>query len=127
MGTMVESINLWPGPSVCMTAEIIAVVGRQRAGLQTASFPSPADFAPNESSLSSRKAQPDYVFTTRKLCKKPGQEATGLDDPSAPAPDLVSLATTCIGTMPAVVGTPSPSLTPSGESVFCPRRPTRGS
>jgi hypothetical protein len=35
--------------------------------------------------------------------KKPGQEATGLEDPSALAPVLVSLATTCIGRMPAVV------------------------
>jgi hypothetical protein len=35
---MVESINLWSGPSVCITADIIAVVGCQRAGLRTASF-----------------------------------------------------------------------------------------
>jgi len=124
-GTMVESINLWPGPSVCMTAEIIAVVGCQRAGLHTARLPSPADFAPNESSRRSRKAQPDRVFTTRKLCKKPGQEATRLDDSSEPADALVSLATTCIGTIPAVVVTPSPSLTPSGESAFCPPSPCR--
>src|ERR1700674_3107970 len=58
---MVESINLWPGPSVCMTAEIIAVVGCQRAGLHTAWLPSPAH-----------------------LGQKPGQEATALDDSSRP-------------------------------------------
>jgi hypothetical protein len=122
---MVESINLWAGPSVCMTAEITAAVGCQRAGLHTVRLPWPADFVPNESSRRSRKAQPDCVFTTRKLCQKPGQEATALDDSSAPADALVSLATTCIGTIPAVVGTPSLSLTPSGESVFCPPNPCR--
>jgi len=122
---MVEGINLWPVSSACVTTAIIVVAGCQRAGLHTASLPSPADFAPNESSRRSRKAQPDCVFTTRKLCKKPGQEATGLDDSSAPADALVSLPTTCIGTIPVVVGTPSPPLTPSGESVFCPPSPCR--
>src|ERR1700689_2891781 len=101
---MVEGINLWARPSVYMTAEITAVVGCRRAGLHTASLPSPSDFAPNESSRRSRKAQPDCVFTTIELCQKPGQEATGSDDSSAPADALVSLATMCIGTMPAVVG-----------------------
>jgi hypothetical protein len=123
--TMVESINLGPGPSVCRTADIIIVVGCQRAGVHTASLPSPADFSPNESSRRSRKAQPDCVFTTRKLCQKPGQEATALDDSSAPADALVSLATRCIGTIPAVARTPSPSLTPSGEPVFCLLSPCR--
>jgi hypothetical protein len=120
---MVEGINLWAGPSVCMTAEIAAAVGCQRAGLHTVRLSSPADFAPNELSRRSRKAQPDCVFTTRELCKKPGQEATGLDESSAPADALVSLAATCIGTRPAVVGTSSSSLRPSGESMFCPPSP----
>jgi hypothetical protein len=126
---MVESINLGPGPSVSMTADIIIiiiiVVGCQRAGVHTASLPSPADFSPKESSGRSRKAQPDCVFTTRELCQKPGQEAAALDDSSAPTDALVSLATRCIGAIPAVASMPSPSLTPSGEPVFCPLSPCR--
>jgi NAD(P)-dependent dehydrogenase (short-subunit alcohol dehydrogenase family) len=35
---MVEGINLLPELSVCMTAEIIAVVDCQRAGLHTANL-----------------------------------------------------------------------------------------
>jgi hypothetical protein len=122
---MVEGINLWPGPSLCITAEITAVVGCQHAGLHTARLPPPADFAPHESGRRSRKAQPDCVFTTRELCTKPGQEATGLDGSSAPADASVSLAATCIGTTRAVLRTPLPSLTPSGESGFCPPSPCR--
>jgi hypothetical protein len=66
---MVEGINLWHGPSVCITAEIIAVVGCQRAGSHTASSPSRADFALNESGRRSRETQPDRVFITRKSCQ----------------------------------------------------------
>lgn len=104
-----------------MTAEITAVVGCQRAGLHTARLPSPADFAPNEASRRSRKAQPDCVFTTRELCQKPGQEATALDDSPTPADASGSLATTCIGTIPALVRTPSPSLTPSRSPCSVPQ------
>jgi NAD(P)-dependent dehydrogenase (short-subunit alcohol dehydrogenase family) len=45
---MVESINLWPEPSVCMTAEIIAAVDGQRAGLHTANLLSPVAFLVSE-------------------------------------------------------------------------------
>jgi hypothetical protein len=45
---MVEGINLLPGPSVCMTAEIIAVVGCQRGGRHTAILLSPVAFLASE-------------------------------------------------------------------------------